>query len=131
MPSGCFFSDYLLSRTGGCQYPNKTGGGCFIFTIAASIFFSMHLTAATCLNSRLLAMWCLKRKAGPIRKVKIYGCICWLMIIIQSIIWGMVNSSAKEITPVKMLMLGTILLEMQLFPQAEQAMTWSYPFRSH
>ena len=30
-----------------------------------------------------------------------------------------------------MLMLGTILLEMQLFLQAEQAMTLSYPFRSH
>ena len=89
---GCFFSDYLLSRTGGCQYPNKTGVGCFIFTIAASIFFSMHLTAATCLNSRLLAVWCLKRKAGPIRKVKIYGCICCLMIIM----WGMVNSSVKK-----------------------------------
>ena len=30
-----------------------------------------------------------------------------------------------------MLMLGTILLEMQLFPHAEQAMTLSYLFRSH
>ena len=30
-----------------------------------------------------------------------------------------------------MLMSGTILLEMQLFPQAEQAMTWSDPFCSH
>ena len=30
-----------------------------------------------------------------------------------------------------MLMFGTILLEMQLFPQAEQAMTLPYQFRSH
>jgi hypothetical protein len=28
-------------------------------------------------------------------------------------------------------MLETILLQRQLFPQAEQAMTWSDPFRSH
>jgi hypothetical protein len=94
VPPGCYSLDYLLSRTGGCQYPNKTGAGCFIFAIDASIFFSMHLTAATCMNSRLLAMWCLKRKVGPIRKVKVHGCICCLMIIM----WGMVNSSAKNNT---------------------------------
>ena len=52
-----FLLDYRSSRTGGCQYPNKTGVSCFIFTIAASFFFFMHLTAGTCLNSRLLAMW--------------------------------------------------------------------------
>ena len=76
---GCFFSDYLLSRTGGCQYPNKTGVGCFIFTIAASNFFSMNLTAATCLNSRLLAVWCLKRKAGPDSE----GEILWMHLLVD------------------------------------------------
>ena len=30
-----------------------------------------------------------------------------------------------------MLMSGTILLERQLFPQAQQTMAWSDPFRSH
>ena len=112
VPPGCFFLDYLLSRTGGCQCPNKTGEGCFIFTIAASFFFSMHLTAATCLNSRLLAVWCLKRKAGPIRKVKIYGLICCLMIII----WGMVNSSSKKITPVENVDVGNHFTGKATFP---------------
>jgi hypothetical protein len=45
----------------------------------------------------LLTMWYLKRKAGPIRKVKVYGWICCLMIVI----WGMMNSSCKNIAPVK------------------------------
>jgi hypothetical protein len=45
----------------------------FIFTIAGSVPPPMRLTAGTCPNSRLLTMWYLKRKAGPIRKVKVYG----------------------------------------------------------
>jgi hypothetical protein len=57
-------------------------------------FFSMHLTAGTCQNSRLLAMWCLKRKTGPIRKVKVCGCVYYLMIITG----GMVHSSEKNNT---------------------------------
>ena len=62
---GCFLSDYLLSRTGGCQYPNKTEGGCFIFTIAASIFF---FYAPDCRNLPELEFACyvvFEKKSGP------------------------------------------------------------------
>ena len=58
-------SDYLLSRTGGCQYPNKTGVGCFIFTIAASFFF---FYAPNCRNLPELAFACcvvFEKKSGP------------------------------------------------------------------
>ena len=72
--------------------PKQNRGWLLYFYHSCFNFFSMHLTAGTCLNSRLLAMWQLKRKAGPFRKVKMYGCICRLMIIM----WGMVNSSAKK-----------------------------------
>ena len=68
VPPGCFLSDYLSSRTGGCQYPNKTVAGRFIFTIAASFFFSMHLTA-NCRNLPELGFACyvvVEKKIGPV-----------------------------------------------------------------
>ena len=64
VPPGCFLSDYLSSRTGGCQYPNKTVAGRFIFTIAASFFFY----APNCRNLPELAFACcvvFEKKSGP------------------------------------------------------------------
>ena len=62
-----FFSDYLLSRTGGCQYPNKTGGGCFIFGTYHS-GFDFFFYAPNCRNLPELAFACyvvFEKKSGP------------------------------------------------------------------
>jgi hypothetical protein len=57
--------DCHVSRTGGCQYPNKIGVGYFIFAIAAS-FFPPY--APNCCNLPELTFACymvFEKKSGP------------------------------------------------------------------